>query len=286
MPIGKLQIILFIFIFKSIYILKDFNISIIYIIGDGPLGAFTFTIINNVSNQLQVHTLESYENIHTIVLEAIDSLGDDATIIEKNIERARLEEYVFSRINVARDYFHDHFIETNDGGPPRIRDNNMGHLHVMFESFALTDPEHLNRMFQSFQRDNQRMILYIREKLEILVNMDRINVELSNSLIGSIGPYLALSANFTYGDDVKQHDKYRIFIEFWKREKYNLVHWFEFVKVTLLHHPNSCGSERLFSLLKYVMETHQNQCLDDYICASVYAAYEQQHDADRLLAEA
>ena len=252
--------------------------------GDGPLAAFAYTIIDNLRNQLQGHTLETYDQcILPIVNESIDSLGHDATQAERDHERQRIEDYVFTRIDAAKAYFNDHFVETNNDAPPRIGDNNFGHLHSMFEAFALTDPEHVrNKLTMEYQLHPEDMIPYIREKLTLLVNMERIDIELKTALMGNIGPYLHTASTFSYGNNRKQHEKYIQYIQFWKEQRYRLPHWYEFVKVTLLHHPNSCGSERLFSLLKYILESEHEQCLDDYICAAVYAAYNHRHDNDRI----
>ena len=76
--------------------------------GDGPLGAFTYTIITNLRNFLNAHTLESYPSILAIVEESVESLGADATNIEKDAERLRLHTYCFDRINIAKDYFNNH----------------------------------------------------------------------------------------------------------------------------------------------------------------------------------
>jgi len=195
----------------------------------------------------------------------------------------RLENIIFTKINIAKDYFISHFITSNINRPPRISDNNFGHLHLMFEAFALTDPENMGKKISKFNNNMDLIIQYIREKLQILINMDRIDLTMFTGLMGNIGPYVAIAVNFSYGENIiKYHQKYVSYMEFWKLQRYRLVQWYEFVKIALLHHPNSCGSERLFSLLKYIMESEHDECLDDYICAAVYSAYNSRSDSDRL----
>jgi hypothetical protein len=232
--------------------------------------------------------LESFPiAILPIIDEAIESLGPDATDQERQLERTRLELIVFSKLDVAKAYFVSHFLTTNENQPPRISDNNFGHLHLMFEAFALTDPENLGKQFSKFHYNMELLIQYIREKLQLLVNMDRIDHNLFIGLMGNIGPYAVIARHYSYGEEnVKYHQKYILYMEFWREQRFRLSHWFELVKIALLHHPNSCGSERLFSLLKYIMESEHEECLDDYICAAVYSAYNTRSDCDRLRGEA
>lgn len=231
--------------------------------------------------------MESYnECILPLVEEVVESLGVDATEEERNAERLRLEDYVFTKINKGKDYFHDHFLRTNANAAPTVGDNNFGHLHAMFEGFALTDPGHIRTKFREFNNHVDTMVQYIRLQLQTLLNMDRIDQHVYNNVMGHIGPYLAVSSQFSYGEEnIKMHEKYIKYIQFWKEHRHTLTHWFSLVKIALLHHPNSCGSERLFSLLKYILESEHEQCLDDYICAAVYSAYNNRHDEDRVNGE-
>ena len=233
---------------------------------------------------MEAHTLESYsEFILPLVNESIESLGNNATQQEKSAERLRLEEYVFERIDEGKNYFLDHFIATNINAAPTVGNNNFGHLHVMFEAFALSDPEHLNRKSLQLNRNVDEIVKYIRSMLQLLINMDRIEQTMFTDLMGNIGPYLALVTDFVYGDgNLKMHRKYILYMQFWRVNQHTLPHWFSFVKIVLLHHPNSCGSERLFSLLKYIMESEHDECLDDYIQAAVYTAYNARLDEERL----
>jgi hypothetical protein len=251
--------------------------------GDGPLGAFTYTIITNLRNFLNAHTLESYPSILAIVEESVESLGADATNIEKDAERLRLHTYCFDRINIAKDYFNNHFLATNINREPRSGDNNFGHLYGMFEAFALTDPEHMRKKMIEFNDDNELLINYIRPLLQLLINMNRIQQGLYLSLMGHIGQYAAIARQFSYGDgNVRFHQKLIMYLSFWREQRMYLHYWFEFVKIVILHHPNSCGSERLFSLLKHVITTEREDALDDYICAAVYSTYRMRHDDERI----
>ena len=264
-----------------------FKIFVCLQLGDGPLAAFTYTIVEDVRNCLSAHVLESYnECILPLVEEAVQSLGLEATEQQRNAERTRLEEYVFERINKGRLYFYSRFLHTSENAPPTVGDNNFGHLHVMFEAFALTDPGHVRMKFMDFNNNVDTMVQYIRLQLNVLLNLERIDRQLYNNVMGHIGPYLAIASHFTYGEENnKMHQKYIKYIQFWKEHRNTLTHWFALVKIALLHHPNSCGSERLFSLLKYILESEHEECLDDYICAAVYSAYNHRHDEDRVNGE-
>jgi hypothetical protein len=163
-------------------------------LGDGPLGAFAYTIVNDLWNNLQAYTLESFpKSILPIVNESIESLGADATEQERQHERMRLQNIIFTKINIAKEYFINHFITSNINRPPRISDNNFGHLHLMFEAFALTDPENMGKIISKFNNNMDLIIQYIREKLQILINMDRIDLTM---FTGNIGPYIAIAVYF------------------------------------------------------------------------------------------
>lgn len=231
-------------------------------------------------NHLDGHTLESYGGILAIVNESIESLGEDATEQEKITERERLEAYSMEKINIARTYFRNHFIRTNLIRESRAGDNDFGHLHLIFEAFALSDPGHIRRKYEEYG-DMDTLISYIRSRLRHLVDNHRINEVMFIELMGSIGPYVAVARVFSYGT-MKFHEKLGAFIRFWRSHIHSLEKWVAFVKIALLHHPNSCGSERLFSLLKRVLTTDREDCLDDYICAAVYASYTQRRDEERL----
>jgi len=256
------------------------NVLIALFTGDGPLGAFTYTVIDSLRNHLDGHTLESYGGILALVNESIESLGEDATEDEKLAERERLEVYSLEKINIARTYFRNHFIRTNLNRESRAGDNDLGHLHMIFEAFALSDPGHIRRKFEESE-DMDILISYIRSRLRHLVDNHRINEVMYTDLMGCIGPYVAVAREFSYGP-MKFHEKLVAFIRFWRSHKDSLPKWVAFVKIALLHHPNSCGSERLFSLLKRVLTTEREECLDDYICAAVYSSYRQRRDEERL----
>jgi hypothetical protein len=49
------------------------------------LGPLTYSVIKEIEDFTSVHTLESYPTVLAVVDEAINSLGPEATIIEKNV---------------------------------------------------------------------------------------------------------------------------------------------------------------------------------------------------------
>ena len=158
----------------------------------------------------------------------------------------------------------------------------------MWEAFALADPDHVRRKELSLNQFGDdlgdQMEIRIRSMLDRLVNMERIEENLRVRLVGSIGAYLAAARLVSYGD-IRFHEKLIRFLRFWRDAKATLVDWFEFVKISLLHHPNSCGCERLFSVLKYVLTSEREHALDDYIRAAVYSIYDIRDDGDRLRGE-
>ena len=253
-----------------------------FYLGDGPIGAFTFTLIENLKNILDGQTLESFPDVFAIVNEAVDELGEQgSTANEMDVERNRLEAFCFERINIAHRYFMNHFIRTREDGPTRIGDNDLGHLHLIFEGFALTDPGYIRQKLADHGNNTQELIPYIRSRLQHLVDNNRISATMFQCLMSNIGPYIGIAREFTYGH-VKFHEKLSKFIVFWRQQLHVLPSWIEFVKIAILHHPNSCGSERLFSLLKYVLTSEKEECLDDYICAAVYTSYRMRRDEERI----
>jgi hypothetical protein len=255
--------------------------------GDGPLGAFTYTIIKKLADRLLAHTLESYPIVSNIVEESINELNDGSTEEEIMIERIRFNDYVFHRINAGKNYFHSHFLCSQINRGPRSGDNEFGHLHLMYEGFALVDPENFRLKFILLNSNVDNLTAYIRDQLQFLFNMDRITQLEFNDLMGHIGPYLAIATEFTYGFDAnggerKLHEKLILFIRFWKVQRVFLPQWFQLVKKAILHHPNSCGSERLFSVLKWVLTNDRENSLDDYIRAAVCIRYLTRIDENRI----
>ena len=237
------------------------------------MGPFTYSVIKEIEDFTSVHTLESYPTVLAIVDEAVNLLGPEATTIEKNAERLRLTNYCFEKINTARYYFVTHFLKTNMNAQPTPGDNDFGHLFVMFQAFALTDPDHFRKLAISYTGNLEGLSNNIRNSLQVLVNMNRICNDLFIGLMGSIGPYLAIAQLFSYGLDAKFSIKLTSFMSFWREHQCTLKHWFQLAKIAILHHPNSAGSERLFSILKSVLKSEKEGCLDDYICSAVYGIY-------------
>ena len=251
--------------------------------GDGPIGPFVYTIISNLHDLLRGHLLETYPSVLSLVNSAI--LNYNGTEEEKENERLRLTEYVFSRINEGRGYLASHFLRTNANREPTSGDNDFGHLHAMYQGFALTDPEHMRNQYNQNNGNVDAFIGYTRRNLQYLFNLRRISIEHRDNLLGSLGVYIPLFRNFTYGLNVRFHEKLTLFTEFWRGLKSKLPHWFKLVKIAILHHPNSCGSERLFSVLKRVLTTEKECALDDYVKAAVYCRYSTIRDENRVIGE-
>lgn len=103
----------------------------------------------------------------------------------------------------------------------------------MFEAFALTDPENMGKKISKFNNNMDLIIQYIREKLQILINMDRIDLTMFTGLMGNIGPYVAIAVNFSYGENIiKYHQSmYRI----WNSGKYRDIDSFNGMNLSKLH---------------------------------------------------
>ena len=103
-------------------------------------------------------------------------------------------------------------------------------------------------------------------------------------MIQSLSIYVHLCRNFSYRN---QHlgNKMARFISFWRINKIALPEWFAFVKKGMLYMPNSCGVERLFSLLKRVITADKTNALDDYIKTAVYLCYKFKSDYGTMVDE-
>jgi hypothetical protein len=110
---------------------------------------------------------------------------------------------------------------------------------------------------------------YVVNALRALVNVQFLNEKMKEEMIQSLSIYVHLCRNFSYRN---QHfgNKMARFISFWRIHKSALPEWFAFVKKGMLYMPNSCGVERLFSLLKRVITADKTTALDDYIKTAVY----------------
>lgn len=67
--------------------------------------------------------------------------------------------------------------------------------------------------------------------------------------------------------------KQKKLIEFWKNNRSKLKYWFAFAMICYLHQPSSAAAERVFSILKRVLESGDYQALDDIVLAAVYTNY-------------
>jgi len=226
---------------------------------------------------LQHHGLRSYPNVLAIVEEAVNSLGENANINIRNEEQQRWNIYVMERINNGRTSFIDHFLSTTPTGIVRPGDNNFGHLYSLFEAFALAEPSNMRQKDFNFHHDMDRLDEFVGNALSALVNRQIINDKMKEAMLQSLGNYVHLSRNFSY---ISQHfgNKMARFILFWRMHKSALPEWFAFVKKGMLYMPNSCGVERLFSLLKRVITADKTNALDDYIKTAVNLCYKFKSD--------
>jgi len=237
-----------------------------------------------LENFLQLHGLRSYPIVQAIVEEAVNSLGENANIDVRNAEKQRWNIYVMERINIGRTSFTDHFLSTTPNGIVRPGDNNFGHLYSLFEAFAMAEPSNMRQKDYNCHHDMDRLQEYVENSLNALVNRQIINDNLKEEMLQSLGNYVHLSRNFSY---ISQHfgNKMARFILFWKMHKSALPEWFAFVKKGMLYMPNSCGVERLFSLLKRVITADKSNALDDYIKTAVYLCYKFKSDYSIIVDE-
>ena len=100
--------------------------------------------------------------------------------------------------------------------------------------------------------------------------MKRIEEEKLNPLIAQLFPYLQRAIEINW-DTVEFPDKVLKLVEFWKTFRITLKHWSELAFICCLHQPSSAAAERVFSVLKHILDEEKVDALDDYIEASVYS---------------
>ena len=249
--------------------------------GDGPIAAFVFNEINDLFVYLETQTMMDYEDVHLMIEEIVNDLPMDATQMEKQAEKSKWNNFCLAKMDVAKNYFISHFLETNELVAPSAKENNFGHLIRMYEVFALVDPRHMRRKDYFIRNSNDDATLgdFVRSELAILVNMERITEQHARLLVSSVTEYARVVQHFEYRNRNNEdgiptfEEKLQLFILFWLEYKNHLPYWFDFVKIVMLHQPNSCAVERLFSVLKRVLKNENENCLDDYITAAVSLAY-------------
>jgi len=154
---------------------------------------------------------------------------------------------------------------------PTVGENCFGHLMQMWEGMALANPDYLHRKYSLFQ-DSNDFINYTRSQLEYLVYLQRIDDVTKDSLMSTLGAYLH-ATNAINWSSLSFADKQNELVDFWKMHKLDLQDWFSFAIMCYLHQPSSAAAERVFSMLKALLETGDVQALDDIIIASVYLRY-------------
>ena len=223
------------------------------------------------------YTLESFPNVFNLVQVAVNSLGADATNIETATELRKWNDYVFDRIVTAKTSFINHFLTTPENGIITTAVNNFGHLHALYESFAIAEPSNMRIIdFQCLHNMNT-VHEYVRNSLNALLNVGILRPTEVHDMIQTLHVYVGHCRQFNYnGSNFK--NKLARFVMFWRLMKDTLPAWFKFVKKGILYQPNSCAVERLFSLLKRVLTSEKTLALDDYIMTSVYLSYKHQGD--------
>jgi hypothetical protein len=133
---------------------------------------------------------------------------------------------------------------------------------------SLANPESLFKRKNHFDT-NEEFIELVRNQLQFLVSYNGIiTQELMDSCIGSIGPYVARTGTINWPEKKFEY-KLKSLVDFWTECRLDFPDWFEFAKICYLYQPSSCAAERTFSILKYVLTTSHEECLDDYIKAAV-----------------
>ena len=230
-----------------------------------------------MENHVNGYTLESFPNVYNLVQIAVNTLGADATNIEKTTELRKWNDYVFDRIVIAKTSFINHFLTTPANGIITTADNNFGHLHALYESFAIAEPSNMRIIdFQCVHNMNE-VTEYVRNSMNSLLNVGILRPAEVHDMLQSLHIYVGHCRQFSYnGSSFK--NKLARFIMFWRLMKDSLPAWYNFVKKGMLYQPNSCAVERLFSLLKRVLTSEKTLALDDYILTSVYLSYKHQGD--------
>lgn len=239
--------------------------------GDGPFAAFTFEEIARLRATLQYHTIESYPLTNAIVESKVAELPVDAMLAERKAYRDELNSFVFERMDMAKTYFENHFIRVPVPGPA-ANINCFGHLQHMWESMALINPDYIHRKREAYHEDNFGFTQLVSEHLQSLVTLNRIDQELKAHLMQSLGLYMRVAIQVNWSNLDFPH-KQKALLEFWIVNRSNLKYWFEFACICYLHQPSSAAAERVFSVLKQVLTTEKEACLDDYVLAAVYARY-------------
>ena len=239
--------------------------------GDGPIACLANDEIEFVTNTINFHTVETYPNVLNLVNEALNSIAEDASNEIRNVEKAKWEEFVLSRINRGRDYFQRKFIQIPHPLPTSTS-NCFGHLMPMWKAMALSNPDFLRRKSLELP-NNDEMMVYVRQQLQVLVSLNRISMDLRDRCIGSFGSYFTQCKLIDYST-LNFEIKANSIQEFWINHRLDYRNWYEFAIICFLHQPSSCAAERVFSILKYILTAAVEDSLDDYIKAAVYGRYE------------
>ena len=95
--------------------------------------------------------------------------------------------------------------------------------------------------------------------------------------VGQLGAYIQLADTVDWTDLNEEEGGFKAkqarLVEFWKSHRLNLKNWFAFAMICYLHQPSSAAAERVFSILKRVLESDDYQALDDIVLAVVYTNY-------------
>ena len=200
----------------------------------------------------------------------VDSMNPDYNLAEKQVEYNAWYGYVTERLETAKVYFESRFIKEPVGDRPTVTENCFGHLMKMWEAMALTNPDYLRRKYAANNNDIRSLQLFVESQLRVLIQMKRIEEEKLNPLIAQLFPYLQRAIEINW-DTVEFPDKVLKLVEFWKTFRITLKHWSELAFICFLHQPSSAASERVFSVLKHILDEEKVDALDDYIEAFVYS---------------
>ena len=96
-----------------------------------------------------------------------------------------------------------------------------------------------------------------------------------------ISKYNAIASGIKSCDerkDVKSNDTF-VFCDWWRYNSGELSNFAFVLRAVLMHVPNSCPPERLFSIFNATFDVNQKSSFGDYIELSIHVVAVQQRDA-------
>ena len=243
--------------------------------GDGPLSLFAYDEVSDAFYSLEVADIFSFVNVAAVIDEAAQELPADEVADFRRQQR----DYVIAKLALPWQYFSNHFIQHPLDRQVKVSDNCFGHILPMWEAMALCNPDFVRRklliLSQGIPNAGMASLLqFTTDKLECLVNMERITDGLRQRLLAQAEIFFNIGKHVNWGQltFAKKVDAAKLFWKgYWKDKSIDA--WVEFAEICFLHQPSSCSVERLFSVLQNVLTSDRECALDDLIKAGVYERY-------------